>query len=91
MDELFDYSNENDKLDNLLKDRILESDMLIDIAVLARFFGCVLAISIWKASLTIWKANEYIQTLQIVKQDECNLSLCSKPLYSESKENSLHG
>ena len=91
MDELFEYSIENDKLDNLLEDRLLRSDILIGIAVLARFFVCVVAISIWKASLTIWKANESIQTIQIAKQDEFNLSLCSKPLYSESKENSLHG
>ena len=64
MDELLDYSNENDKLDNLLEDRLLEYSILIGILALARTFRCILAIFIWKTSPTIWKANESIRTLQ---------------------------
>ena len=91
MDDIFEHSIDNDNFYSLLEAGLLESDILIGIVALARSYRCVVAISIWKASLTIWKANEYIQTLQIVKQDEFNLSLCSEPLYSEFKENRQHG
>ena len=90
MDELFEYSIENDKLDNLLEDRLLEYIILIGILALARSYGCVSAIFIWKTSPTRLKTHMSLRTLQIVKQAEFKLSLGFKSLESKSKENRQH-
>ena len=91
MDDIFESSNDNDKLYNLLEARLLESDILICIVILARSYRCVLAIFLWKISPTSWKAKMSLRTLQIVKQAEFILSLGFKSLESKSKENLQHG